>query len=192
MSLVQPIGHVEMLRDQRKRLVSHLSPAAKHRHFPKIYARPVPIVDVAKDWKAENERLSHENAKLRRAIDYLKLELQALQKSTSTVTILSVMRTFCDACEKMGRSIEGQSWSVEHLKSPRRARDYAWPRHVAMWLCRVIITEVSHPKLGHHFGGRDHTSSLHACRHAPEVMERDANLHAIAQIVLAAFPKKAA
>ncbi|HEX3910904.1 MAG TPA: chromosomal replication initiator protein DnaA [Solirubrobacteraceae bacterium] len=51
---------------------------------------------------------------------------------------------------------------AELLSSTRAAR-VAWPRQLAMYLTRELTTE-SLPSIGRHFGGRDHTTVLHACR----------------------------
>jgi chromosomal replication initiator protein len=50
----------------------------------------------------------------------------------------------------------------ELLSTTRSAR-IAWPRQVAMYLARELTGE-SLPAIGRHFGGRDHTTVLHACR----------------------------
>lgn len=48
------------------------------------------------------------------------------------------------------------------LESSKRSRDLAFPRQIAMYLCRTM-TELSLPKIGEAFGNRDHTTVLHAC-----------------------------
>ena len=55
--------------------------------------------------------------------------------------------------------------STEELLSSGRAARIAWPRQVAMYLSREL-TDESLPSIGRHFGGRDHTTVLHACRRA--------------------------
>ena len=52
--------------------------------------------------------------------------------------------------------------SVEDLHSKKRSRNIAFPRQIAMYLCREL-TETSLPQIGNFFGGRDHTTVLHAC-----------------------------
>lgn len=47
------------------------------------------------------------------------------------------------------------------MESPKRARAIAFPRHIAMYLCREM-TDLSFPKIGEYFGGKDHTTVLHA------------------------------
>jgi chromosomal replication initiator protein len=49
------------------------------------------------------------------------------------------------------------------MVSQRRGRSVAWPRQVAMYLCREL-TPHSLPSIGKHFGGRDHTTVIHAIR----------------------------
>ena len=51
--------------------------------------------------------------------------------------------------------------STEELKSARRQRSILYPRQVAMYLCRTL-TESSLPEIGRAFGGRDHSTVLHA------------------------------
>ncbi|MEG6522711.1 chromosomal replication initiator protein DnaA [Desulfotomaculum sp. 1211_IL3151] len=51
---------------------------------------------------------------------------------------------------------------IEDLKAKKRTRSVAFPRQVAMYLAREL-TDLSLPKLGDEFGGRDHTTVLHAC-----------------------------
>ena len=50
----------------------------------------------------------------------------------------------------------------EQLKSKKRSREIAFPRQVAMFLCREL-TGMSLPRIGQVFGGRDHTTVMHAC-----------------------------
>ncbi|GAB6179179.1 chromosomal replication initiator protein DnaA [Desulfotomaculum defluvii] len=51
---------------------------------------------------------------------------------------------------------------IEDLKAKKRTRSVAFPRQVAMYLAREL-TDLSLPKIGDEFGGRDHTTVLHAC-----------------------------
>jgi len=68
----------------------------------------------------------------------------------------SVAEIQAAACKHFGLSSE------ELLSSTRISR-VAWPRQVAMYLARELTGE-SFPAIGRHFGGRDHTTVLHACR----------------------------
>jgi chromosomal replication initiator protein len=55
------------------------------------------------------------------------------------------------------------SISLEELMSSTRSTRVAWPRQLAMYLARELTGE-SLPAIGRQFGGRDHTTVLHACR----------------------------
>lgn len=59
---------------------------------------------------------------------------------------------------------------VADLLSPRRSRSVARPRQVAMTLAREL-TNHSLPEIGDAFGGRDHTTVLHACRNVQSLRE---------------------
>jgi chromosomal replication initiator protein len=69
------------------------------------------------------------------------------------------------ACQQFGIS-------AEELLSSSRAARVAWPRQVAMYLARELTAE-SLPAIGRHFGGRDHTTVLHACRRTSERISAD-------------------
>ena len=58
------------------------------------------------------------------------------------------------------------------LASKRRTRTIARPRQVAMCLAKELTTH-SLPEIGEAFGGRDHTTVLHACRKVAELRETD-------------------
>jgi chromosomal replication initiator protein len=64
---------------------------------------------------------------------------------------------------------------VSDLLSRRRPRTIARPRQVAMALCKEL-TEHSLPEIGDAFGGRDHTTVLHACRKIEELCETDGRI----------------
>ncbi len=65
--------------------------------------------------------------------------------------------------------------SPEQLVTQKRSRDISFPRQVAMYLCREL-TGMSLPKIGQVFGGRDHTTVMHACDKIQDEMEKSAEL----------------
>lgn len=64
---------------------------------------------------------------------------------------------------------------VSDMMSKRRSRSVARPRQVAMALAKEL-TNHSLPEIGDSFGGRDHTTVLHACRKIKELEEMDADI----------------
>lgn len=64
---------------------------------------------------------------------------------------------------------------VSDLHSKRRSRSVARPRQVAMYLSKDL-TNHSLPEIGEAFGGRDHTTVLHACRKIKGMTESDADI----------------
>jgi len=64
---------------------------------------------------------------------------------------------------------------LSDLHSPRRTRQITRPRQMAMALAKEL-TELSLPEIGSAFGGRDHTTVLHACRKVGELIRTDERL----------------
>lgn len=65
--------------------------------------------------------------------------------------------------------------AADQLTTQKRSRDISYPRQVAMYLCREL-TGMSLPRIGQVFGGRDHTTVMHACDKIQEEMDRNADL----------------
>ena len=75
---------------------------------------------------------------------------------------------------------------VSEMYSKKRVRSLARPRQMAMALAKEL-TSMSLPEIGEAFGGRDHTTVLHACRKIVELMETDAQIardHALLMQIL--------
>ena len=64
---------------------------------------------------------------------------------------------------------------VEDHKSQRRTRNVAFPRQIAMYLSRKL-TDMSLPKIGEEFGGRDHTTVIHAYEKISDCLQKDESL----------------
>ncbi|VYU66488.1 chromosomal replication initiator protein DnaA [Clostridium tertium] len=64
---------------------------------------------------------------------------------------------------------------IEDLKSQRRTRNVAYPRQIAMYLSRKL-TDMSLPKIGEEFGGRDHTTVIHAYEKISDSLNTDESL----------------
>jgi len=68
----------------------------------------------------------------------------------------------------------------EDFKSKKRTKNIAYPRQIAMYLCRDL-TDLSLPKIGEEFGGRDHTTVIHAISKIEQDMKNDAEIRRIIQ-----------
>ena len=66
---------------------------------------------------------------------------------------------------------------VEEMKAKRRTKGVAFPRQVAMYLSREL-TDASLPRIGEEFGGRDHTTVMHACDRVKTAISQDTHLAA--------------
>ncbi|MGI6552403.1 MAG: chromosomal replication initiator protein DnaA [Bacillota bacterium] len=64
---------------------------------------------------------------------------------------------------------------VEDFKSKKRTRSIAFPRQIAMYLAREL-TDASLPQIGDEFGGRDHTTVLHAHEKISRLLDEDTSL----------------
>lgn len=58
------------------------------------------------------------------------------------------------------------------MNSKRRSQNIVYPRHLAMYLCREM-TGLSFPEIGEQFGGKDHTTVLHACDKIKKDLKKD-------------------
>lgn len=66
---------------------------------------------------------------------------------------------------------------VSDLSSKKRSRSYSFPRHIAMYLSRKHTT-CSYPDIGNQFGGRDHSSVIHAANVVAKKLKDDIDLRA--------------
>src|SRR5207237_574943 len=66
---------------------------------------------------------------------------------------------------------------IADIRSRRRSKTLVHPRQIAMYLCREL-TDSSFPEIGRHFGGKDHTTIIHACKQISKAKEIDGTLKA--------------
>ncbi len=66
---------------------------------------------------------------------------------------------------------------IEEMKAKRRTKGVAFPRQIAMYLSREL-TDASLPRIGEEFGGRDHTTVMHACDRVKGALIQDSHLAA--------------
>jgi chromosomal replication initiator protein len=79
-----------------------------------------------------------------------------------TISIRQIQETVCDYYRLQ----------VEDLKSKKRTKTVAFPRQIAMYLSREL-TEFSLPRIGEDFGGRDHTTVIHAHEKISRIIQND-------------------
>jgi chromosomal replication initiator protein len=70
--------------------------------------------------------------------------------------------------------------TLDELVSPRRSQSVAYPRQVAMYLSREL-TDSSLPKIGKEFGGRDHTTVMHATSKITRLIREDRSVYNLVQ-----------
>jgi chromosomal replication initiator protein len=163
-------------RDVRKRLFG--VPTTKARFIPQMVARkpepapepivlaPLPlwaVVDLYFDWHVKVwheaiERqvadLAHENVALRAALHVQKADLYEMEYIPRRLTkhiIAEVLENF-----------PGVTW--EDLKGKHRTSNIVYPRQLCMYEIHRQRKDLSYPAIGRLFGGRDHTTVLHAVR----------------------------
>ena len=61
------------------------------------------------------------------------------------------------------------------MTAKRRSKNVVLPRQIAMFLTREL-TDFSLPEIGGSFGGRDHTTVMHACNKIKTQLEKDGSL----------------
>ena len=65
--------------------------------------------------------------------------------------------------------------SLKDLKGKKRVKSIVVPRQIAMYLSREL-TDNSLPKIGADFGGKDHTTVIHAHEKIQQLLEKDATI----------------
>ncbi len=101
-------------------------------------------------------------------IDLAKEVLQnTLKGAHKEVTIENIQKTICDYF----------NITMGDLKAKRRTKNIALPRQVAMYLCRKY-TSTSFPAIGYKFGGKDHSTVIHASKTIEKKMKEDPYMQA--------------
>ncbi|MEO1610981.1 MAG: chromosomal replication initiator protein DnaA, partial [Pseudomonadota bacterium] len=88
-----------------------------------------------------------------------------LRASDRKVTIEEIMR----------KVSEHYNLRLSDMKSARRARAVARPRQIAMYLAKML-TSKSLPEIGRQFGGRDHTTVMHAVKRVESLSDTDSQI----------------
>ena len=68
------------------------------------------------------------------------------------------------------------------LVSSKKSNDITYPRQIAMYLCRTV-GQMSFPRIGNDFGGRDHTTVMHAFKKIEKEVKENTNTKLIVESV---------
>ena len=74
------------------------------------------------------------------------------------------------------------SINKDDLAGNKRSNDIAFPRQIAMYLCREVAN-MSYPQIGEDFGGRDHSTVMHACKKIDKEVKEKTNTKLIVDSV---------
>ena len=88
-----------------------------------------------------------------------------LKNAQQEITVENIQKTICDYF----------NIKIIDLKAKRRTQNIALPRQVAMYLCRKY-TETSFPAIGDKFGGRDHSTVIHASKTIERKIKEDPHM----------------
>jgi chromosomal replication initiator protein len=88
-----------------------------------------------------------------------------LKGAQREITVENIQKTICDY----------YNIRLGDLKAKRRTQNIALPRQVAMYLCRKY-TETSFPAIGDKFGGRDHSTVIHASKTIERKIKEDPHM----------------
>ncbi|MDR3353107.1 MAG: chromosomal replication initiator protein DnaA [Zoogloeaceae bacterium] len=109
-------------------------------------------------------------------LEITKEALRDIIGSVRNITIEGIQKTVADYYKI----------KVADLFSRKRTRVIARPRQIAMWLCKEV-TQFSYPMIGEAFGGRDHTTVIHAVRTIEALKSKETSLahdlHVLTQVV---------
>ena len=72
--------------------------------------------------------------------------------------------------------------NAKDLRGSKRTNDIAFPRQIAMYLCRTVA-QMSLPQIGKDFGKRDHTTVMHACTKVEQEIKENKNTRLIVESV---------
>ncbi|KMN78960.1 chromosomal replication initiator protein [Chromobacterium alkanivorans] len=115
---------------------------------------------------------------LKRVVAYARftnqnISLELVKEALKDILAAGNRQVTVDAIQKT--VAEYYKIKLSDMHSKKRSRDIARPRQVAMALAKEL-TQLSLPNIGDAFGGRDHTTVLHACKTIAEMRGNDADI----------------
>ncbi len=116
---------------------------------------------------------------LTRIISYSKIFNQKITVRFARENLNDIFSTndFNITCESIKKTVcKRYNIKISDIESAKRKREFSHPRQIAMYLCREL-TDCSLPKIGEAFGGRDHTTVLHAYEKISSEIKTDSILY---------------
>jgi chromosomal replication initiator protein len=101
------------------------------------------------------------------------INMDLVQDSLSDVLRASERKISIDEIQR--RVAEHYNIRLSDMIGPKRVRNFARPRQIAMYLCKQL-TSRSLPEIGRRFGGRDHTTVMHGVRRIEELRVQDGQI----------------
>ncbi|MBM3491465.1 MAG: chromosomal replication initiator protein DnaA [Alphaproteobacteria bacterium] len=150
---------------------------AKLNEMPGAPEVPLKVVEFMAQRIASNVR------ELEGALNRLVAHLTTFASRTASIELAQqVLQDLLRASDRRVTIDEIQKRVASHynirlidMQSARRARNVARPRQVAMYLAKQLTTR-SLPEIGRRFGGRDHTTVIHAVKRIEELRQIDSSL----------------
>jgi chromosomal replication initiator protein len=99
--------------------------------------------------------------------------MDLVQDSLSDVLRASERKVSIDEIQR--KVAEHYNIRLSDMVGPKRVRNFARPRQVAMYLCKQL-TSRSLPEIGRRFGGRDHTTVMHGVKRIEELRQQDGQI----------------
>jgi chromosomal replication initiator protein len=150
--------------------------AAARTHLPTFEVRPEVIVWLARQLTANGRDLE---GAVNRMLAHATLTGQPLDLPTAEIAIKDLIRQREPRkvrIEDIQRLVAGHyNVSKSDILSARRTASVVRPRQIAMFLSKSLTLR-SLPEIGRRFGGRDHTTVLHAVRKIETLMDQDQQL----------------
>ncbi|WP_455257401.1 chromosomal replication initiator protein DnaA [Peptoniphilus asaccharolyticus] len=113
---------------------------------------------------------------LSRVMAYSKLTTGVITEQTAAIVLKDIYNTKKEKVIDVNliKEFVGKHYhvTIDELNSKKRTKNIAYPRQIAMFITREL-TELSLPKIGEEFGGRDHTTVIHAYNKIEKDMEQD-------------------
>lgn len=114
---------------------------------------------------------------LTRIISYSTLFKQKINVKFARQNLNDIFSTgdFNISCETIKKAVcKKYNIKIADIESSKRKREFAFPRQIAMYLCREM-TDESLPRIGKAFGGRDHSTVKHAHEKISETIKKDSS-----------------